>query len=914
MSVGYTQVNPSVYGQRQRDNAYTIDGMMNVENVYSGIPINPPPEAIAEMKVQSGMDSGAYGWASGANINLVTKSGTKDLHGDAWEFVRNNDLNARSYFLPSVGAYKWNQFGGTIGGPLVIPHLLSKERGWYVFGDYEGIRIDSASNYLALVPTAAQLGGDFSSDSFPIYNPYTSVVDANGNLVSRQAFSNNQIPSNLIDQNALTLAKELFPTPNLAPGVIPGVNYINVAPNINVGDQWSARVDHQFGQKDSFYGRFTDARNPNTSVSLPSLPFLETNHFTNAVASDTHTFSPTFLLTARFGVERTNLEWFGGGPDMVKDAGMLGAFPPFEGKFDMLPYLTIPGYPFINQGRFINGPEFLWDGTGDAQAIKGQHTISFGGGFMRNTFFTDCQASTFETFSSDQTALVSQGGDPLASYLLGLPESVGRDRGKTQGDMFANAYSLYVQDTFRVTPKLTTNLGLRWDYAAPMKNVVGTGTFEWETGQYYWDLPNPITGAPANIRRGIIAPDYRGFQPRVGIAYQVNAKTAVRTAYGIFFDTFGVNYGESEQGTHGNWPYGLVQTLGGLNLTLPTAFMQNPFPGPLVGTPTPLGCSCLNPYPATSRTPYVEEWNFSLQRQLTPSLLFEVGYFASHGVKISGWLVDNTAVVPGTNPYQDRQRWPNFPSYPENGYNGYGSWYDGLSVKLEKRYSRNLSFLASYTWSKTIDDVDSLLSTSDETGIPDTVVPTRFNINAFRGPAGFDIRHLFSGSYIYQIPGETRNKLADAVLAHWSLSGIVSADSGTAYFVVLSTDNENIGETSGILSEFPNLVSNPNAISNRSANEWFNTAAYTLPPFGTRGDAGKHVLTSDPMVNWNFALYKQWPFKESRNVELRGEFFDLLNASTFAPPGELLGTPQFGTIYGTRQGGRQIQLALKLHF
>jgi hypothetical protein len=912
-SVAGTGINPSVYGQRNRDNNYTIDGVPNNEESYNAIPTNPPPEAIAEMKVETGTDSGAYGWSAGATITLVTKAGTNRYHGDAWEFLQNDALDARSYFLPSVGAYKWNQFGGTFGGPLVIPHLLSKEKAWYVYGWYEGVRIHSASNFTGLVPTAAEVSGDFSADP-PIYNPYTSTVAPDGSLASRQLFPGNQIPTNLLNPAALTISKLLYPLPNLAPGVIPGVNYLNVGASINTYDQWSARVDHQFGQKDSFYARFTDARNPQSSIGLPAIPSFGTNHFTNIAVSDTHTFSPTTLVTVRFGMERTNPEYFTGGPDVLKQANMSG-FPPYEGRFDIMPPLTIGGYAGLSQYKGSDGPEFFYSWTADAQKIKGRHAVSFGGRVTHNTFFTDCQTGVFEEFTADQTAFGSGTGDALASFLLGLPESAGRLAGHTAGDDSGNEYSYYVQDTFRATPKLTLNLGLRWDFAPALKNSLGSSTFQWETGQMLWDITNPVTGAPANVRRGGVAPDYRGYQPRIGIAYSITPRTVVRTAYGVFSEAFGAT-AQNEESNHGNWPFAFSQTLGSLNLTVPTAFLADPFPGPPVSTASSpaLGLAeGMNFWTPTTRTGYVQEWNFSLQRQITPSLMLEATYVGSHGVKLPGQIIDNTAEYPGTDPYQDRQRWPSFPPYIENNYCEFSSKYNGMSLKLDKRTSKNLTFLIAFTWQKALDDSDSTRTPDNAITNTAALNPTRFNLGSFWGPASYDIEKIFNASYVYEIPFRTQSRWANAVLAHWELSGNIAADGGAPYFVVLNSDNENIGSV-GRLNEFPNMVGDPNVISKRTAAEWFNTSAYQLPPFGTAGNGDKHALFSDPLINWDSAFMKRWPFGENGSVEFRAEFFDFLNLSTFAPPDDLYGDPQFGMVSSTRQGGRTIQFALKLHF
>jgi len=532
---------------------------------------------------------------------------------------------------------------------------------------------------------------------------------------------------------------------------------------------------------------------------------------------------------------------------------------------------------------------------------------------MHNTFFTDCQTGTFEQFVAAQAALGTNTGNPLASFLLGLPAAAGRLSGYTAGDYSDMTHSYYVHDSLRVTPRLTLNLGLRWDYAGPMINSFGSSTFMYETGQFLWDIKNPVTGAPANIRRGVVAPDYHSYQPRLGVAYTLTPKTVVRAAYGIFSDAFGA-VGQDEKSNHGNWPFSLSQTLGSLNTGLPSAFIANPFPGPPVATSTPLGLAQgMNFDTSSSRTGYVHEWNFSVQRQLTPSMMLEASYVGSHGLKLPSQIIDNVAADPGTDAYQNRQKWSSFPPYVENNYHENSSKYDGLSVKLDKRTSHNLTVLVDFTWQKVMDNMDSIGTGVSQAFPADNADPTRFNMGQFWGDAGFDLEKIFNVSYTYDIPCRTSNKLANAALAHWSLSGYVGADSGAPYFVFIDDDNENIGSV-GRLDEFPNLVGDPNAISPRTANEWFNTAAYQMPAYGTVGNANRHALFSDPLVNRNSAFTKKWSFGEARSVEFRAEFFNLLNQSTFAPPQSLTNDANFGVVNQTRQNGRQIQFGLKLHF
>ena len=913
-SVGGLAVNPSFYGQRQRDNNFTLDGIGNKDPLFQHINLSPPPEAIAEMKIESGMSSGAYGHASGANINVVTKSGTKSFHGDLWEYLRNNKMNARSFFTPRLGPYKWNQFGAAAGGPLVIPKLLKKESGWYVFGYYEGIRIRSTFNATSLVPTEAQLNGDFSRDP-AIFDPYTTVTPPGGNPV-RQQFPGNRIPANLLNKSGLTIIKTLLPLPNYPEGVLPGVNWLNASAfNRTDSDQWSGRVDHQFGSKNNFYARYSDMRVGARSASFPMLPNDRSDRNSHVAVSDTMVFSPSFLLTGRFGFTRMNQTVMTPPvPGLAKSAGTLEAYEPFRGQ-EVIPPISIPGYPGLSQGISVYGPEYELNWIADGQKIRGRHTIDFGGGVIRTTFITDNQTGRSVNFSTRQTSnFVANTGFGLASFVLGLPESAGRISGSTEGNMYGNAYSWYVQDTFRINNRLTFNFGLRWDYATPMINRNGSGTFIFELGKYVWDMKNPITGDEANIRRGAIDPDRNNFQPRFGVAYTFNDKTVVRSSFGVFYDTFGVNYAQTQQGNRGNWPFSSPQTVTGLNPTTPNAFFPNPFPGPAVGSPVPLGCQqCLNVYRDTSRTPYVLQWTLSIQRQLTPSLMAEGVYFGSHGVKVSGQLLDNTAAFPGPGPIPGRTKNPQFPAYISNGFNGFHSYYEGMSVKLDKRFSHGFLVQGNFTWSKTMNQNDSLASGGGAVGQPWSN-PTRYNLAQWRALAGYDIPMRFVVSGIYDLPFRTSSKLANGFVANWSISAIASFDSGLPYTAFLASDNENIGPVPGRYTEFPNLVGDPKAVSGRNVFRWFNTAAFALPAAFTRGNAGRNILRADSFANLDFSAFKRWMLWESRYLEFRGEFFNLPNHTTFSTANALLGTPQYGTVTGTRNSGRQVQLALKLHF
>lgn len=514
-------------------------------------------------------------------------------------------------------------------------------------------------------------------------------------------------------------------------------------------------------------------------------------------------------------------------------------------------------------------------------------------------------------FSTTQTSdFNSSTGNGLASYLLGAPDSARRQIGRSLGVLTSTGYGLYVQDTWR-GQKLTVNLGLRYDYNAPPVNKYGLGTMNYNTGIYVWDQTNPITGAPANISPGGIQPDRNNFAPRLGLAYQLTPRTVVRSSFGLFYNSFGSNYMQASQSERGNWPFAFPQGVSSLNATFPNALFPNPFPGNPQGSLTPTTCAqCLNVDPSSSRTPYVGEWSFTLQRQLSSSLAVEAAYFGSKATKLTAQIVDNTALIAGPGPVAQRQLYPQFAPYVLNGYNEFPSWYEGGSLRVDKRYSHGLSFLVSYTYSKNLDYVDNL--SSGNVGGQPTSNPTRYQ--AEKGPAGFDIRHVLVMSNSWVIPGKTGHRITDAVVSGWSVSNVFSFHSGLPFSAFLGSDNENIGSVGGRSVEFPNLTGEPTAIANPSPNQWFNTKAFAIPALYTVGNAGRNILRSDTLVDDDLSLSKSWTVLEHRSVEVRGEFFNLFNHANFGFPGSTVGTSQFGVISSTLNPGRQVQIAAKIHF
>ncbi|MEJ7605489.1 MAG: hypothetical protein WKF37_04310 [Bryobacteraceae bacterium] len=908
---GIPSVNPSVYGQRQRSNNFTLDSASNNDFWFDDPLIFPPPEAIAELKIESGNTSSAIGKGAGASVDVVTKSGSNQYRGDVWYTARNAALNARPFFAQNISAFRWNQFGGALGGPIISP-----KTGWYFFGYYEGVRRRENSNFTALVPTEAQLNGNFAG--FPtIYDPFNPIIDASGR-VSRVAFPNNQIPVGRLNPLMRSLAQQAYPDPNLQPGQIPGANYLNQGAITNEQDQFSGRVDHQFVTNDNFFVRYTQNVIRPRSLSLPGLQTAQNQLMKSLLVSDTHVFSPHFLATVRYGLSRRDRTRYVSSLNIAESSGLLAYFPATDSDqqpIDVLPSFSITGYTSASEPVGMAAPSTQHFGDATASFITGKHTLEFGGTiyYYRHTSGNVTRGGA--SFDALRTASIDgTGGDGFASFLLGVPNTANRRVGNTSAILSHNNYSVFLQDNFRVNQRLTLNLGLRWDYTEPMFNQLGSGGFYWEKGTYYWNLPNPVTGEAPNVPKGVFPPDKNNFAPRFGLAYRLSDRNVLRASYGMYYDVFSAT-SQSQQAASGNWPFSYVETRANLNNPaenngVPAALMPNPFPGSPEITATPLGIGGqnLNADPGGTRTPYTHQWSFSAQHQFTDTTGVELVYFGSRSVGLTGQIIENIAPVPGSSPLASRLIYPNLQvGYVSNYHNNFDAWYNGASIKLERRFSRGFSFNVNYTWSKTLDYLDSMSGS-------DGANPTRWNAERFKGPAGFDIPHRLVFSYIYELPFRPSSGLAKALLGGWAVAGISQFDNGLPYGIWVSQDWANTG-SSGRLYQFANVVGDA-SLSDPTPARWFNTAAFTLPErFGPTGNVGRNTLRGDGMVNSDVALSKTWRFTETRNVEFRADAFNLLNQTTFGTPGFRVDVPAtFGTISSTRNSGRSLQMQVRFHF
>jgi hypothetical protein len=1023
----------SANGARALQNNFLLDGVDNNANLgdvlnESAFVIQPSVDAIAEFKVQTNSYSAEFGRGNGAILNAVIKSGTNNVHGDIYEFLRNEYFDAANSTLKQQGfgrePYKQNQFGATIGGPLI------KNRTFF-FGDYEGLRIREGLILNGTIPTRDMVGGNFSSmlSSTPVF-----ASDLNGNATSQPALDCNGNPtfvgelfnarltqtSNLnpsgfcgvpigvdasgnptnmfqnafrgtpIDSLAAKLAA-LYPPPNTSN---PNFNYLALPVQKTTRNNFDVRVDHKFSDKDYSFYRFSYEDQPRF-IPPPFGNVLdggnffsgdEDNAYRSVAISEAHTFNPSLVNEFRLGYNRINSHRFQTNSN-VDVSGQLG-FPgvPFGPSNGGLPSITFSDGSSIG----IGSPGFLpsiekqnsWVFTDNLTKIVGRHVLKIGaevrleeftifqpsasrGSMNFGTEFTSNPAAPVEfTIANDSTSGVS-GGNGFASFLLGIPDT-GSIVNLRNIDYRRQIYSGYVQDDWKVSKRLTLNLGLRYEMFSTIKEHHNEqATFDFATGTLIVPkgvtasltptlaalIPVSATGSP-----GLVSPDLNNFAPRIGFAYKVTDKLVLRSGYGIF-------YGGQENGPFSNPSPGFN----------PPFFVTQSFSMPCtqgIANPAVVDCSIpgLNAlssgFPANAlvdpntpilysidpkiRTPYNQQWHWGFQYQLPADTVLDVSYAGSRGLKLFTFYNGNQAVPatdprfaslcnqPSANPPVTPANCPTAPRRPfpavdsgialfrSDGFSNYHS----LQARLEKQFSHGLQFQASYTYSHALDNASSASLGSANQG--DFRLQTRPKDEY--GNADFDVRHRFVFSFIYELPfgkgkelGKNASGAVNQFVGGWQVAGIVTASTGNWYTPTDISSNlstSDCGGTVAISCIRPDRIGNPNS-KPCVAGTVFNTCAFVSNSvLGSFGNAGRNIILGPGFQNWDVSLFKTFPIREEKRIEFRAEFFNAWNHANpeFTNPdtvaentGTELGSSAYGFTAFTRPP-RRIQFALKFYF
>jgi len=929
----------AVDGQRPESNNFLIDGADNVSSVDGGFVLKPPIDAIAEFKILTHNANAEFGRNTGSTTNIVTRSGSNSFHGAAWEFLRNDAMDSSDYFTKSVQPLKQNQFGATFGGPI----LRDKT---FFFGYYEGFRNRQGETVPATVPSLAERQGNFAelctsgftnglcndpnpADGQQLYNFLTGAPVPNNQLTSIDPTAKNILP--------------FFPLPNSGPN-----GFIATQTLSENNDQFGLRFDHYLSRVDTLNFRYMYSSGPTTDplspvgANVPGFPVGEDDRAQNFVAQETHVFSPNTIGVARFSYLRNKF---------LLDEHLNHQSPSDLG-FQYDPTLaSAAGPPFIQVGGYasvgdpITGPrntfQNTFDGSGSLSWIHGRHELKFGGGYRRD------QINALQGIASNGFFVFSTFpySDGFASFLSGQPVVFLQGGGDFSREIRDRAFDAYAQDNYKITSNLTLNLGLRYELPLPAtENKNRMNLFV--PGAKSKVIPNAPVGllypGDLGVPAGLIPAQKTAFAPRVGFAWDPrgDAKTVVSAAYGIFYEPYYTGEGGPLQDPVSAPPYLKTQ-----QISFPVNSFANPFysPDPFAQPfPKPMTLLVLS---RSLHLPYAQDWNLNVQRSFGSDWLFQVGYVGTTGVRLPRFIEGNPAVfVPGLdssgNPISTENNVNQRRLYSECTlaqpndcvYSSVGeiasianSSYNALQTSLRKRFSHGLSFLASYTWSHSIDDVSSFNitgSASQPVAGENDLAQNPFDLAAERGPSMFDSRNRFVLSYQWSLPFlQHSNDWYGRILGNWQLNGIFTAMSGTPFTVFDSNDVSLQGqapEISGFSSNRPDVIGNPNS-GPRTTAEWFDVSAFRklapdpLGRFQVFGDEGRNAVEGPGYVNWDFSVFKNIRVTESKELQFRGELFNLLNHTNFRLPVSDIESPTFGQIQSD-VGPRVIQVALKFLF
>jgi outer membrane receptor protein involved in Fe transport len=907
----------SVNGQRPESNNFMIDGANNVNSVDAGFVLKPPIDAISEFRILTHNANAEFGQNTGSTTNIVTRSGTNSFHGAAWEFLRNDAMDASDFSTHSVQPLKQNQFGGTFGGPIV------KDRSFF-FAYYEGFRNRQGETVPATVPSLLQRQGNFSETGLCEINFATRQCDP---------VPGNQVSIDPIAQKIL----DFYPKPNN------GLNSFVTTESLSVNnDQFGLRFDQYLSPKDNLSLRYMYSGGPTrdplstSGANVPGFPVGEEDRAQNFVVTETHVFSPAVVGVARFSYLR-NKFLFDQHLNHEPPSSLGFLYEPTLAEAAGPPFIQVGGYASV--GDPITGPRNTFQNTFDVSGslswIRGRHELKFGGGFRRD------QINALQGIATNGFFVFAQFpySDAFASFLTGQPVVFLQGGGNFARHIRGKAFNVYGQDTFKVTSRLTLNLGLRYDLPFPYTETHNLQNL-FVPGAQSTVLPSAPAGllypGDPGVPAGLIPTEKTAFAPRVGLAYDPtgDGKWLVSAAYGIFYEPFYNGQGGPLQDPISAPPY-LATPQAGFPVNFAKPFNgSNPFDGSFS---EPMTLLVVAP---KLKLPYAQDWNLNIQRSFGKDWLFQVGYVGTNGTHLPRLLEGNpTIYYPGQSSEDNvNQRRlysgctltappPNPCTYASVGEIAgiANSNYHALETSLRKRFGYGISFLASYTYSKSIDDVSSFNitgSASQPVAGENDLAQNPFDLAAERGRSMFDARHRLVLSYQWSLPfwrqGHTWYQHA---FGNWQLNGIATAQSGTPFTVFDSRDVSLQGsapEISGFSSNRPNLVGNPNA-GPKTAAEWLNKAAFqrVIPdansPVQQFGNEGRNVVQGPGYANWDFAAVKNFRITEGKELQFRGELFNFLNHTNLRLPNSDIASPTFGAVQSD-MGPRVIQVALKFLF
>jgi Carboxypeptidase regulatory-like domain/TonB-dependent Receptor Plug Domain len=934
------QQNISVAGQRSYFNRFTIDGVENTDVNFNTPIVMPSIDALQEFKVQTGIFPAEFGRAT-TQINISTKPGTREYHGAVFEFLRNDIFDARTYDFTGVRSkdspkepFKWNQYGFVLGGPVWLPKKVFGPLGYenreriFFMTNFEGFRDRRMLRQTYNLPPADWYSGNFSQLSNPIYDPRT-----------REQFPGNIIPEDRIHPTSLKLL-EFYPLPTLFPNAL-GPNHEQLNRRVIDRDQFTGRGDFIESGKSSWAGRYSwgDELQLDPGLKLNGTKLLTT--VKQVSISNTRTLTPSIVNEARFGLSMfyNNLgRELGGVRDVVGELGIPGvdSSVPIAWGIPSIGIQGFAGFGDDTEGPYINNNR-TYQIVDNLSLTKGSHSLRFGAELRWDQYNQTGNQFARGGFLFEATATSNLGatgtGNGFADFLLGYCKRCEVSVSLATAEFRAFSQYYYIDDSWKVTPKLTLNFGLRYEYTPPWFDKTGRLVniyvpfmdttpnvqdmsrhpvfVRMGSGDFYEGIPLRFNEAIQVARDGrlgdrLVDDDRNDFAPRFGLAYSPSSKWSIRLGSGVFYS----------QDT-GNPRFDMARNLAGRRRdeSLPTQTdltWDAPFRN--LGGPVVVN----NPYVLGNinarRTPYVIQYMLNVQRELGNNFLLELGYLGSVGRKLESLRAFNES-IPGTvGTVLQRAPYPEFGRIQEVDGGGKSS-YNGVSVKLEKRLSSGLSFVSGYTWSKSIDNASAIRNHNGDTLFPQN----SYNIAAERALSSFHTSHRLVNSVLFELPfGKGRRWLdrggaVNALLGGWEFGTLFNVQTGFPLTVVTGRDLSNTG--AGF--DRPNLVSGQDPHlegDERSAARWFNTAAFAPQAAGTFGNVGRNTVISPGIVSWDASLLKSFYFQENKSLQFRFEAFNAANHANLGNPGLSVVATDFGRITSTRGTMRELQFGLKLIF
>lgn len=945
-----------VNGNRPGSNYYLLDGVDMTDNYLSTAPVFPAPDALQEFDIQTSNFTAQYGRNSGGLVNTVSRSGTNAIHGGAFEFFRNTVLNSKNYFASPTEpkpAFKLNQFGGFLGGPIIKDKM-------FFFGYYQGTRQRrDETQTINQVLTQAQRpdlnGGVADVSGLGAIDPRTGV-----------AFANNIIPANRIDPTALKVIQQFMPLPNNSTnGYSFNSPVANNQDNLNE-DQYLARIDRTFSQHDIVFGRYfynQDVSNGLGGGNAPNRPHLKYFRNQNVALDWTHTFSPNLINTAVFGFTRVahhrgptqSVGWQEfGGPAGQSAAGTLSDL-----------FVNVNGS--INAGGdgvFVQNRQ-TWQYTDSVNWIVGKHTLTFGGDYRREA------SNRVEDYATDPNFNFNglYSGNALVDLLLGLPNNFNQQT-EVQSRLRHNGIDAYAQDNYKVTSQVTIDAGIRWEpFILPVDNLNDQTCFDptfTRQSAYYPNAPKGLTfpGPPvgsgslgsgdSGCPRGGVPNRYANVAPRIGVNIDPfkNGKTSVRAGYGIFWDQARLiawNRFSTAQPFDSNITINAIPNSSTPSLSGDQIFASSgradPFPFVIPRSPADRAAfqfpvqSAETVFSPDFNQGYTQQFNLTVDQQLAKDFNLTVSYIGNKGTHLFisreynyaplSSFIHNTPIDPSTGkPFdqisynsQDailaqRRRLSGVSTCTSGGTSGpcYGptemlentgySNYNSLQVEVNHRFNKGFSLLASYVWAKYLDIVSYTAEGGNGPRNPE-------NFAQSYGPSDNDVRHRFTASYIYALPKlNSAHGLMSGVVNGWQNQGIITAQTGAPYSINSQTDSAAAG-VGGVLADAVPGVSS--SISNRGVNGYFNTSAFINAAPGTVGSTGRNLLNGPSLINVDTSVFKDFNVFEHGKIQFRAELFNLFNHPNFFNPDNTVGDGSFGRLTSARDP-RIAQFALKYLF